>query len=239
MRGRRRSQDASRSRTPGSPRRPRRRRVPEEHVRVSGELHESRSLDMRRQVARGVDVGDRVVRPVHNQSGNVDSRKDTADVECRGSSVRGLRAHPGSSRSATSLADPFPLFLGQCRANAGTGSEEILVGHPVLGQVIDLGERFLHGNAPRVVVRPDPRCLGAPQDEALVRSGIRRPRRHTPCCRPRTCRKRTRARCLQRPSRHGCRRFAPRASPGLAAGRSCQSPACRTGSAERTSSSVQ
>ncbi len=44
---------------------------------------------------------------------------------------------------------------------------------PVLGQVLDLGERFLHGDAPRVVGRPDPRRLRAPQDEAARPLGVR------------------------------------------------------------------
>ena len=78
---------------------------------------------------------------------------------------------PGSSRSATTCGS-VPSPPRTARVLAGAGSEEVRVGHPVLGQVLDLGERLLHGYAPRVVGRPDPRCLRAPQDEAARPLGI-------------------------------------------------------------------
>ena len=84
---------------------------------------------------------------------------------------RAARA-PGVSRSATTCGS-VPSLPRTCLIPARAGSEEVPVGHPVLGQVLDLGERLLHGDAPWVVIRPDPRRLRAPQDEAARPLGIR------------------------------------------------------------------
>ena len=130
---------------------------------------------------------------------------------------RFIRSRSARARRRRRRAPPplYPVLLlfGHSRWPARPRSEEVLVGHPVLGQILDLGERLLHGHAPRVVIPPDPRGR-VPHRMRPLFARDTWPRRHTPCCRLRTCRRRTRARCRQRPSRLGCRRFALRASPG-------------------------
>ena len=103
-------------------------------------------------------------------------------------------------------------------------SEEIRVGHPVLGQVIDLRERFLHGDAPRVVSRPDPRRLRAPQDEAPRPLGIRRreDRRHAAALGRAEDERALAPRGVHHGADASVRSF--RASPGPMDGRSCPFP---------------
>jgi hypothetical protein len=62
----------------------------EESVRLTGELHEPRSFDAGGQVACRINVGHRVVRPIHDQGGYSDGREDSPDVN--------IAVHPFESR---------------------------------------------------------------------------------------------------------------------------------------------
>ena len=85
---------------------------------------------------------------------------------------RAARA-PGVVADSPQPAHAIHQFVGQAGVAASSGSEEVRVGHPVLGKVLDHGELMLDRLAPRVVIPADPRGLGAPQDESGRSIGIR------------------------------------------------------------------